>query len=963
MSAVPTRALVLLALAGSPWSSSWATDPPLAPAADGMASPVPSAEVIITGSRFPRRLIDTTGPMQVISVAESNTSGATSISELLQSSPFQNGAAFNGNRNLGGDGTSKINLRGLGPLRSLVLLNGRRMVFGGLGADTAVDLDAIPRAMIERIEISGSGASATYGSDAVAGVVNLITRRPRAGFSIAATRQTDEDGDGPADVLEATAGSVGAHMAWLAGAELIDRKAVSQAARGYSAQVESLSSLDGSVLPTGTLLTPQGVFDVLPGNALGLPRAPTNPLHVLLPGTTGRSRADYRSFDPRTDYFNYAPYALLQTPTRRLSAWLLAEGQGPRASHWFAEALVQERRSQQSAGLPTYNSNALGVAPFIAALGTQAVPANNAYNPFGVPVLGVLRTITEGEPQFFEQSADTSRLLVGLRGDLQRWAWETSLGWAMSRIRHRQNDQLLRDRLVLAAGPSGRDTSGRIVCGTPAPGTGIVPADAIVAGCVPLNLFGGQGVDGRGTITPEMLAYVSSDLTDRGRNELWTAEGLSSGPWGRLPAGEIRWATGLQFKRDSGLRALDPLRGSGVSASLALGVPAATANSTAEVFVETSLPLLAQRRGAQAVDLTLGLRQSEDQTYGSHFATQAGLRWRATRAFALRANVATVFRAPASLELFSARVDDITFLNDPCGIAPTPQQQANCLAAGVPGGRYVRDPSARPAYVTGGNAGLQPERGRTWSVGLQFGAEDSSWRASIDQWRIDLEDLILLPGAQQIVAECANGGAAESCGRITRRADGSVLAVDARFANLSRAIVSGTDVAIRGRGESGFGRWLTELTATRHHKDLLYPFDPGPVTDLGGAYSLNLQQSRPRWHSSAAAQLQRGAWRLGYRVQYIGAMTECGDKNPPIFVFLAPTACRRIDDRLYHDLSAGVTTRRGLSLRLGVDNLAGADPPRVNLSTTANTDPTIYRLLGRVYTLDVKFEPGSESGR
>ena len=153
--------------------------------------------------------------------------------------------------------------------------------------------------------------------------------------------------------------------------------------------------------------------------------------------------------------------------------------------------------------------------------------------------------------------------------------------------------------------------------------------------------------------------------------------------------------------------------------------------------------------------------------------------------------------------------------------------------------------------------------------------------------------------------DCSGRHFAASCGRITRRADGSVISIDSRYDNLSRAISGGTDFTLRGRGESPIGRWRAELRTTFQHKNLLYPFDPGPAPDLEGTQNLNSQTSNPRWLGSASAQLMRG------------------------------------------------------DSRFGVENLTNLDPPRVKLSNSANTDPTVYRLLGRVYTIDVKFTPGS----
>ena len=155
----------------------------------------PLEEVVVTGSRLVASVEQATGPVTILDRTDLERGLPDSLGEVLQSLPLQSGATQNLNNN-DGDGSTRINLRGLGPERTLVLLNGRRFVFGGLGADASVDLDMIPLSMIERVEISTSGATSIYGSDAVAGVVNVITRQNYSGFETGGTYHVSEHGDG-----------------------------------------------------------------------------------------------------------------------------------------------------------------------------------------------------------------------------------------------------------------------------------------------------------------------------------------------------------------------------------------------------------------------------------------------------------------------------------------------------------------------------------------------------------------------------------------------------------------------------------------------------------------------------------------------------------------------------------------------------------------------------------------------
>ncbi len=213
-------------------------------------------EVVVTGSRFARALADETGPVIVVTSADIERAATDAIGKVLQALPVQTGATTNTNDN-SGDGSTRINLRGLGDQRTLVLLNGRRFIFGGLGADSSVDLNTIPIALIDHVEIFGSGASAIYGSDAVAGVVNIITRKSFSGMEVGSDYRVGDRADGAIRTAHILGGLDGERGDLIAGIEYVNQSAVSQASRAYSAHVESLVSPTGPVVQTGECLSRQ----------------------------------------------------------------------------------------------------------------------------------------------------------------------------------------------------------------------------------------------------------------------------------------------------------------------------------------------------------------------------------------------------------------------------------------------------------------------------------------------------------------------------------------------------------------------------------------------------------------------------------------------------------------------------------------------------------------------------------
>jgi len=227
--------------------------------------------------------------------------------------------------------------------------------------------------------------------------------------------------------------------------------------------------------------------------------------------------------------------------------------------------------------------------------------------------------------------------------------------------------------MAAAVGPSGPDASGRIVCGTPDPLTGIVPAAAVIAGCVPVDLFGGVG-----TITPEQAAYLTVPLTDRGTDTERIVSLNAQGPFGRLPAGPVWWALGAEYRREGGSFFFDPQHGGGIVGSGGeLDLPEVSF-SARELYLELRAPLLQGRQFARDLTASAGARWSSFSSFGSHFTWQTGLHWQPAPSWALRGSYARVFRAPNLQELYLRQSAGAVSGFDPCGNDPTPAQRVNC---------------------------------------------------------------------------------------------------------------------------------------------------------------------------------------------------------------------------------------------------------------------------------------------
>ena len=908
-------------------------------------------EIIVTGSRIQQRLEDAPVAVVVLSREDIDRASQDAIGKVLQQLPANTGSPVNTNVNNGGDGSVRVDLRGLGAARSLVLVNGRRFVYGGVGGDTSVDVNMVPASMLERVEVMGVGSSTIYGSDAIGGVVNFVTRDDFDGLEVGATHTLTDQGDGDISNAHFAAGKTFSRGYVTLGGEWVDQQEVFQDARGYSTDTEYLRA-DGSVGTSGSFFTPQGVFTVPAGNVLGLSQGQYTRITGSGPPTTAE---DFRRFVNPDDLFNFAPDNYLQTPSERKYLWLLAGADLNERVSLFVEGLFHQRESSQRLAPSVFRSAQSGAT---LANGRRGIPADNYYNPFGIDLPAVARRFEEQGSRGFSQDVDTQRYVAGLRGPLGgTWSWELSASYGRNETTVRTEGDFRVDKLRLAVGPSGLDASGRVVCGKRDPATGIVPAANVIAGCVPLDLFGGQGADGRGTITREQLDYVTLPMTDEGYNEQQVYELLFRGDWGAIQGRPVRWAAGATHRVESAGNALDPAKVDGLTGGGQLTSLTEGGDFTAdELYAETVVPLLADLPAVETLNVTAGVRYSDFSTFGSVTTWQGGLLYRPQAQLTLRAGYGQVFRAPPITNLYESNLTEGTLAEDPCGNDPTPEQQVNCAAAGVPGGSYVQPAFESLPVIVGGNRDLQPEEGDSLSAGLTFAPSAvPGLSLSLDWWRTELDDLITLaPDPGLLLQACADDGAAEACRRVERFADGSIELIDARHFNAASVSVEGYDFDLSYSRGLGAGTLSARIMSTYLARRDLQAFAESDVVDTAGLrYFFD---SFPEWRGLGFVGYAAGPWSASWQVQYVGEIEECDESE-----FLPPDAfrgCRTIEDVWYHDVRFAYQIGWGVGVALGVTNLTDESPPRVNFSAAANTDPAIYRLLGRTYfaSLSYRFE-------
>src|SRR2546425_1191855 len=478
-------------------------------------------------------------------------SGVATLGDFLQLIPWS-GGGVNSMFNTGSDGTTQVSLRNLGPRHTLVLVDGKRWVNGGLGAGSgyvpAFDLNTISTAVIERVEVLKDGASAVYGSDAVAGVVNIITRRRMNGVNVEGYAGASPHGDAFQGQLNGTAGISGDRGGFLLSLGAFRQSSMLAANRQWAERALSYNSRPGRIDPSGSSIIPAGRAHVDPAKC---PTQLCQRLNAAYPGAgavdwiadgnaamgepvvtdpaTGLSWRKYIDSGPVNDRYNFQAVNYLITPNDRLS--LFASGDYRLVD--FATARLQ------AAWVDSRSAYQAAPEPFQTIFAQTPLDPTNPYNPFGVPIANAAKRLLETGPRQRESEAQTIQLNGGLDGTIERTDWSLSFGYGRTSSSSHGLGSLQTTTLGAGIGPAFQDASGVWRCGTPA---------APIANCTPVNLFG------VGSVTPAMAQSLGAYTA---LNDGWSQLAVVNADLSRdlftiaadRPAGI---ALGYQFRREYG---------------------------------------------------------------------------------------------------------------------------------------------------------------------------------------------------------------------------------------------------------------------------------------------------------------------------------------------------------------------------------------------------------------------------
>ncbi len=723
----------------------------------------------VTGSRIKRVDAETSQPVFTLNTEEIRAQGLTSIGDVIQNIST-NGSALNSTFNNGGNGETQVDLRNIGSNRTLVLVNGRRWV-GGTGLGGAVDLNTIPTSAVERIEVLKDGASVIYGSDAIAGVINIILRTDFDGAEASAFYGQFDKGDGTRQAFDFTVGSVGDKWSALVGIGYVEEQPVFAGDRPISA-VPNFGATAGFG-NSGT--PPTGRFSI---NGL----RPDGTTGQFIPDLT-QGPAGFRPYVGATDSYNFAPDNYLLTPQERTSLFTQGSLQITDNLRFETTITYNERKSEQ---LLAANPIVLGVIN----PGTNGedivISADNIYNPYGADITGIQYRPNEVGGRSFNQNVDTFAFSGAFKGsfDLGEKFFDWEAGYFYGNNDQNDSTEGLYNISALrqALGPSFIDpVTGAPTCGT---------VDAPIARCVPLNILTGGG-----SVTPEMAAFVGFNAKDKFGYEQKSLYASVGGGLFDIQGGEVAFSFGLETRDESGFDSPDALINLGDTTGNARTATAGD-YSVDEAYLEFSIPLLADLPAAKLLEVNIASRYSDYSNFGDTTNSKAGLKWKPIDDLLIRGNWSEGFRAPSIAELFTGVSDSFPEVTDPCNGSlqgdPNINRPASC--AGIPA--YDQQ-NTQLRTLVGGNVNLGPEN----SVSKTFGVVYSPGYVeglgiAVDWWQIEIENAIFTQSAQSILNSCHFNNSAAACALISRAADGQISRLLATPANIGTTLNEGVDLNV-----------------------------------------------------------------------------------------------------------------------------------------------------------------------
>lgn len=966
------RIMVALARGSSILASAPAlAQPAQTPAAEETATPSSgTGEITVTGSRITRRDYVSESPIVTMGSEALTQSGSTSIEQALNTLPqITTSASSQANFNSRA-GQASVNLRGLGQQRTLVLVDGRRMQPSG--SDGSVDLNLIPAALVENIEVITGGASSTYGSDAVSGVVNLKLKKHFTGIELNATAGSTFRGDGGNNSIGMVAGTNfagGRGNGWLS-FNFTDRGDVPFTGRDYlSGQVLSTNTQNGLItavasnLPTQAAVTSVFSSYGVTGTVSRSSTFSMNADGTLFVGTgainfRGPTTSPYRIYTNNV-YTAAGDSFTAQVPLTRYSLIGHADFELNDSVHLFVDGLYTNY-SVTTQGPPIVGGSvsSLPIAvpvtnPFVPA-GLRTILASRP-NPNAPFLLG--QTVVSAGNRQEEDKYDVYQLTAGLDGKLGSdltWNIYASTGrMVLNQFQHNYFSSLAVQRLVSAA------DGGASLC------------------------TGGYNFVNIANLSQSCLDYIKRDAHNRTELKQTIVEANLQGGLFDLPAGQLKFAFGADYRRNSYAFQPDELIRTGELANYLPIFPSSGSDEVKEIYGELLLPVLHDSPLGKELNLNLGYRHSSYRVSGGVDTFKADVDWGISSWLRLRGGYARAVRAPSVGELYTAVNNGLFNLGapgslgsgDPCDVrgayrtgTSAAAVRALCLAQGVPAAAIdtFQNTVSRTPFTTSGNLALRPETADTYSIGAVFHSPASSslfsrLSFSIDYYNIKLKDAIGVVTNTVATSQCfdsqTNSGLSNTnyyCTLITRDPNtGLISNIINPQLNLGGYQTSGIDVAgdwTIPLDELGLGKGAGRIKLT----SVVSWLDSFKIQTLPGGSTLEYagtignQQidffgtAKPTWKATSSFGWGTDTFQSTLRWRYIGSMANARNVGASGTLHGVPAVS-------YFDLDLTAKVGKQFELRAGIVNLFDKQPPTLNDSLIGSyaTDPYTYDLIGR----------------
>ena len=951
-------------------------------------------DIVVTGSRVRRDEYSAIEPVTVVTAEEITQSGFNSASDALQSSEVTQGSAqinnyFGGFVTNGGTGVNTLGLRNLGPARTLILLNGRRIAPAGTrGSVLAADLNVLPTAIIDRIEILKAGASSVYGSDAVAGVVNIVTDSKVRGVTVEAQVNVPEIGAGVDRRISTTFGFGNDRLDLIGSFEWRKRDAV------------RLRDVDFTRCPVGGYLDGEGSafgsadnvgFDGTPCFTLDNGGVTINTLGVPSRSAVGRTSGTLGSYN------RLVPSASTTTGTPGyLGVGLYDRDTFDPASQEEEVVTPVETYTGFLAG--TYDVNALGNAELYAeVLGSRRKSSATLYRQLsidylrGSPLLPEIfrngtfanaNNVSSGQPvaaRAFvgfgntdsKQEVDYIRAGVGLRGDfaLPGWRYDVYAGKSWTDGTY-EIESFLVDRMANSMLVT-QNPDGSFRCTNSATFANCVAAPALSAAVI------------GGDLPQAWRDYILQNTIGTTKFRETTFSASIDGPLFTLPGGDVQLVLGAEYRKQKIDDTPDMNAQTGNLLGLTASVPTRGTDSVKEVYGELFVPLLADRPFFHNLNLNGSLRYTDYKSYGSDTTYKIAGEWEFFEGFGIRGSYGTSYRAPALSEQFLGATSGFSAAaNDPCDADKFPANPANyttaqqtiaanCLAAGLNVATFQQNSSITVFNRGGAETGLSAETSRNWSAGAVIKPRlggSTSIALALDYFDIKVSNGVASLGSTTILNRCYSATDFDPTSgfcRFVKRDANNILTVTSGYVNLATDVVKGFEFNGRFATDVLGGRLSLNANLTKYTEQSDKLFEEEFLLDSNGTLGT------PDWVGSLEATYRKGKVTFRYGVSwlqgssgtydYLATSRTTGEVDEELAQAYRDNYLLEVPDYWLHTASVQFNVTEEFQLTAGVRNLFNAELPKVSSTSAYNVVGNAplysgYDYVGRTFFMNTTFK-------